>query len=1051
MSRKNYSLLLLLCCLNAPFASAQWTATAGPEGGNVFAIEKVGNELWAGTEGGLYISADQGASWVRSPLVRPEDNVSTIQVFPGEILLGVTRFTYDDGYTADEQMSCYRSIDGGATFSQHTISNWRGPIDAFYRFGDTLFCKKDYQWARSTDDGETWTTLTLPTPHPDASAIDGQRMIAASYYGMWRSEDGGDTWMALDSIGYIKGFYLEGNLVIASTSNYSFYRSTDFGLTWQRDTLHTDQFDAAALRRGNQGELWQPGETILRSFDDGQTWDTLAFSSGGFRTAYDAWQEGDGYVAATYLGVFKTVDSNWVAQNSGLTISKVYVLDSDGQGRLNAYTNAGPFQSEDEGTHWQPLPPYDYAVGRGVYDDTVAKGDTTLALSTGQLWRSTDAGQTWNKVFIHGRSVGAKHFAQQNGLLFIPAYDSIYYTADFGYTWEAFDITPALYDSYNDILLLNGWAFVVTNAGEIYRSTDNFATWTPIYSFSSPGAGNANRLLYFASRIYVLGPSGSAYSADGGTTWQAITPQGVPTNQWGDPFGLTNYLAVENLLFATIPFNGVWVSSDGGTHWQALNDGLDNLRGRYLTLHDNKLYLGTSTGGVYRRNMDFLSVSGLVYNDLNNNGLQDVGEPPLPNILVAAEPLHSYATSASTGSYGLVSEAFADTLRAVANTPYATIHPPYYVVNQAGNGFHFGIHYLPNVQDLSVSAANAIVIRPGFASQITITAKNIGTMAAGPATVKLLLPAQLIFTGAYPAPTLSGDTLVWQIGLLQAFESLNLGVQILCSPDLINGQSLDITAFIDPIDGDANPINNQYTYREPVVGSYDPNDKRVRPENGITPTQIAQGDRLEYTIRFENTGNYLADFVRIVDTLSTLVDVASLEIIAASHPVTWSVRGNGIVEFTFRDIFLLPSSTGNGEGHGFVKYSVRCRPGTLLNADIRNTAYIFFDFNTPVQTNTTSTVVKNTVRVNTLVDVRLALEVAPNPASDYLLLTWSQPTEAGEIHLYAADGTRVFQQSLAPLDRQARFRLPSLPTGTYQLVWRGRHQVPLVRSITIAH
>src|ERR1043165_3623395 len=77
---------LLLFCLCIPFAAlAQWTQTNGPEGGYVTCVEKINNEIWAGTKGGLYFSTDEGLNWQRKPGfdqiitdVSFKDNVITI-------------------------------------------------------------------------------------------------------------------------------------------------------------------------------------------------------------------------------------------------------------------------------------------------------------------------------------------------------------------------------------------------------------------------------------------------------------------------------------------------------------------------------------------------------------------------------------------------------------------------------------------------------------------------------------------------------------------------------------------------------------------------------------------------------------------------------------------------------------------------------------------------------------------------------------------------------------------------------------------------------------
>ena len=69
----------------------------------------------------------------------------------------------------------------------------------------------------------------------------------------------------------------------------------------------------------------------------------------------------------------------------------------------------------------------------------------------------------------------------------------------------------------------------------------------------------------------------------------------------------------------------------------------------------------------------------------------------------------------------------------------------------------------------------------------------------------------------------------------------------------------------------------------PIVGSYDPNDKLVSPAGFTDQHYVAPGTRMEYTIRFQNTGTFMAFTVKVIDTLSADLDVATFEMMSASH------------------------------------------------------------------------------------------------------------------------------------------------------------------------
>ncbi|HRD54711.1 MAG TPA: T9SS C-terminal target domain-containing protein, partial [Flavobacteriales bacterium] len=93
-----------------------------------------------------------------------------------------------------------------------------------------------------------------------------------------------------------------------------------------------------------------------------------------------------------------------------------------------------------------------------------------------------------------------------------------------------------------------------------------------------------------------------------------------------------------------------------------------------------------------------------------------------------------------------------------------------------------------------------------------------------------------------------------------------------------------------------------------VVGSYDPNDKLLSPAV-LTPDEVTLGETpIAYTIRFQNTGTFLADRVVITDTLPDGLQWNSVAMLDASHPFNWFLN-NGVLHFIFDDINLPDSQS----------------------------------------------------------------------------------------------------------------------------------------------
>lgn len=140
--------------------------------------------------------------------------------------------------------------------------------------------------------------------------------------------------------------------------------------------------------------------------------------------------------------------------------------------------------------------------------------------------------------------------------------------------------------------------------------------------------------------------------------------------------------------------------------------------------------------------------------------------------------------------------------------------------------------------------------------------------------------------------------------------------------------------------------------------AYDPNDKQVSPSRAEeTNSNYTQFDeRLIYKVRFQNTGNDTAYNVLITDTLSPLLDPSSFEFISASHPTNVQARNDGVLNFYFSNIYLVDSLTNEPESHGYVSFSIKAYDDIAELDAIVNKAQIYFDLNQAIITNE----VKNT-------------------------------------------------------------------------------------------
>ncbi len=135
-----------------------------------------------------------------------------------------------------------------------------------------------------------------------------------------------------------------------------------------------------------------------------------------------------------------------------------------------------------------------------------------------------------------------------------------------------------------------------------------------------------------------------------------------------------------------------------------------------------------------------------------------------------------------------------------------------------------------------------------------------------------------------------------------------------------------------------------------ISGSFDPNDKLVSPKGIGDNHYINSEEMLDYTIRFQNTGNDTAFNIFVIDTLSHFLDINSFVSGVSSHDYTISFTGDRVVRWDFSNILLPDSTTNLVESNGFVKFKIKVATDVPQETEIHNIADIYFDFNEPIRT-----------------------------------------------------------------------------------------------------
>jgi len=411
--------------------------------------------------------------------------------------------------------------------------------------------------------------------------------------------------------------------------------------------------------------------------------------------------------------------------------------------------------------------------------------------------------------------------------------------------------------------------------------------------------------------------------------------------------------------------------------------------GRFGTTPTNvqvNSYCTFAPGGIYN------VINGTATMDINHNGCGEGDYHPADFKVKINDGSTDGATfSSATGNYSFYSQVGSYVLTPqLSDSPYFTITPAtstltFNSLDGSTQTQNYCITAIGIHPDVEITLIPRIPARPGFDSSYCIIFKNKGTEVLS-GTVNLLFDDS-IFDFVSSNPTLSSqstNSLNWNYSNLMPFESrkicfvLNLNSPVE-SPAVNNGDLLYFTASVNPTDQDETPQDNVFHFTQVVNGSYDPNDKTCLEGSTMTPESV--GDYLNYIIRFQNSGTYYAENVVVKDVIDTSkFDVSSLQLVSSSHPHTTRINGNK-VEFIFENINLPAEMDDEPGSQGFVAFKVKTLNNLVLGDQVQNTADIYFDFNAPIVTNTTST----TVAILNISETEVSnITISPIPVKDIL-------------------------------------------------------------------
>lgn len=401
-------------------AGSTWQVVS-PGFGPTTALLQIGASLYAGTSQGISVSQDDGATWnlaVPTPAsvqslassgtylyAARSDGAVMVQKTPGgtwstspQLACGNNCASGNNSISANPANpphaivvgpDFWETSDGGTTW-QDIPNPLQWPVqyvafDPSDSSGNTVYAGGDYQFAGSTDGGQTWKQLTsggdirkIVTQFASTSGLT----VGGSDQGIFSSNNGGKSWNSLNgdlTTSLLYRLDISGNTIVLATQDYAPIASFDGGATWN------------ASLSGNA--LCGEGPTVMINPGNPQ-----------------------------YIYVYNAACGFWVSADGGTTFQSVsanlnapqypgnnpQVIAVDPQFTTNVYVAAqswngqpqGIWESTDSGRHfalkWSTaqvpsLIAFDPANNQNIF---IGEGDGTFQVSHdgGITWKSTMLG-----------------------------------------------------------------------------------------------------------------------------------------------------------------------------------------------------------------------------------------------------------------------------------------------------------------------------------------------------------------------------------------------------------------------------------------------------------------------------------------------------------------------------------------------------------------------------------------------------------------------------------------------------------------------------------
>jgi len=574
----------LAVALAPAWALADWNAH-GPAGGYAYGVAQSGDELFVGTDDGIYQAANGTFAWQRTGDLPRGIRVESVAVSPGDpdvMLAG--------GYTS------FRTTDGGVHWTtlpvafdevafNKIVPNHVVAVRGSQSSSDhVLFC--------SNDGGATFNQTSLEAAAAIADATSGSFIAIDMSNNVYKS-DGTDA-CVWTPVGSATAFStpiallqdpLDSNAVFISTVALDASYLYRFDLSTGTTTTALYVGGAAYVDPFQPMRVWLTGFNeneaslaLFESTDGGATWPEVVSGVAASLIGADS-QHVDTLFGSQAAGFSVSEDAGrtWDVRADGIPLSSVNAVSirPDAPGEIVAAHSGGIAFSTDGGMSWTAA---DTSPPAKILSLARAPGDASIVYAGrqwGGFYRSVDSGRNWEAMTpaddYYSYVAVAVDRADANKLAAVRA-SSVAWSEDGGATWMQATVEGGANPDFRSFGrnsygsgAVYALAWLHNDVFAVYRAPAHGQPFAPI----APGMNlnalavspSSDRLLFATVHDDTYTTTTAYISADGGETW-------TPRSTFDNPdYVSIQFDACDARTVYLQGFNVLRVSHDLGLTW----------------------------------------------------------------------------------------------------------------------------------------------------------------------------------------------------------------------------------------------------------------------------------------------------------------------------------------------------------------------------------------------------------------------------------------------------------------------------------------------------